>query len=114
MHIVNQITDEYSDYEKVCIAADATAFYCSHATYTNDDPDYPTPYGVFVKGVYTCAGATRALGMILDYLGFDWKHINENQYTHQWCELKVDGKKVYADGQANLVGYGNHPASYGM
>lgn len=114
MYIVDQITDEYTDFEKVCIAADATAYYCSHATYTSDDPDYSTPYGVFVKGVYTCSGATRALGMILDYLGFDWKHMNENQYTHQWCELRIDGKKVYADGQANLVGYGNHPASYGM
>ena len=112
MSIVNQITDDYSAMEKVALAADAVSYYSSRATYTNSDPDYATPYGVFVKGVYTCAGSTRALGMVLDYLGFDWKHVNENQYTHQWCELIVDGKKVYADGQANLVGYGTHPAAY--
>ncbi len=112
MSIIKQIPDNYSDFDKVCLAADAASYYSSRATYTDKDPDYATPYGVFVKGVYTCAGSTRALGMILDYLGFDWKHINENQYTHQWCELTIDGKKVYADGQANLVGYGNHPALY--
>lgn len=113
MDIIKQIPEDYSDIDKVCVAADAASFYSQRATYTDKDPDYATPYGVFVKGVYTCAGSTRALGMILDYLGFDWKHINENKYMHQWCELYIDGKKVYADGQANLVGYGDHPYVYG-
>lgn len=35
-------------------------------------------------------------------------YVNENQYTHQWCELKMDGKKGYADGMGGIAGYGKY------
>ena len=67
--------------------------------------DYCTAYGVFIKGEYSCAGSTRALGLVLTCMGYQWKHINENQYSHQWCELNIDGRVVVADGQTGQVGY---------
>ena len=70
--------------------------------------DYKTPFGVFVKGEYSCAGATRALGLVLTCMGYEWKHINENQYSHQWIELNMDGKSGWADGQMGLANYGEH------
>ena len=36
-------------------------------------------------------------------------YANENEYKHQWCILKMDGKTGYADGQGYYVGYGKHP-----
>ena len=64
-----------------------------------------------VKGEYSCAGATRALGLVLDCMGYQWTHVNENQYGHQWCSLYMDGQLGFADGQIGLAGYGEHWAA---
>ena len=112
--VAKQIADYATgdtDLERVSKAAEVVSIYCQQAEYTNDDPDYRTPYGVFVKGVYTCAGATRAMGMVLELMGFQWEHVNENQWSHQWCVLTMDGQEGYADGQVGWAGYGKHPAS---
>lgn len=98
LKIAKNRTSKPKDIEVVSIAAELVAEYCDMCVYTTKDPDYPTAYGVFVKGVYTCAGSARAMGMVLGYLSFKWKHVNENQWSHQWCELKMDGKKGWADG----------------
>ena len=94
------------DLEKVCRAAQIVSDYCSRAVYTTSDPDYCNPYGVFVKGVYTCAGATRALGLVLDCMGYQWEHVNENSWQHQWCKLTMDGRIGWADGQVGSAEYG--------
>ncbi len=106
--IADQCTDG-TDLERVTKAAQIVAGYCAAATYTTEDPDYRTAYGVFCKGVYTCAGSTRALGMVLECMGFSWSHANANQWTHQWCIVTLDGQTGYADGMAGLAGYGEFP-----
>ena len=99
-----------TDLQKVRAASRLVARYCSQCTYGNDENRYyRTPYGVFVAGVYTCAGATRALGRVLDYMGYAWEHANENQWSHQWCILTMDGQQGFADGQVGITGYGEHP-----
>lgn len=114
--VAQQIADEAlkngtTDLEKIQYAATAVAGYCMNATYTTDDKDYSQAYGVFIKGVYTCAGSTRALGLVLECMGYDWSHANENQWTHQWCIVKMDGQEGFADGQVGLAGYGKHPVA---
>ena len=95
-----------TDREKVYVAAYIVSCYCANDTYTMSGKDYRTAYGVFVKGEYSCAGSTRALGLVLDCMGYSWTHVNENQYTHQWCELYMDGQKGWADGMGGDCGYG--------
>lgn len=102
------IPDNISDLDRVAMATSAVSHYCSYCTYTTEGKDYATAFGVFIKGEFSCAGATRALGMVLTCLGYDWKHVNENQYTHQWCELYMDGQIGFADAQILAVGYGKH------
>ena len=83
------------------------AGFCARSAYGNDpNRYYRTPYGVFVAGVYTCAGSTRALGRVLDYMGYTWTHTNENQWSHQWCVLTMDGQTGFADGMGGFAGYG--------
>lgn len=101
--------DGDTDLERVSQAAQIVAYYSSKATYTMEGSDYATAYGVFIKGEYSCAGSTRALGMLLECMGYSWKHVNENQYTHQWIELTMDGQKGWADGQIGYAGYGVYP-----
>lgn len=98
-----------SDLEKISQAASAVAGYCANASYTTNGSDYATAYGVFIKGEYSCAGATRALGMVLECMGYSWQHANENQWTHQWVIVTMDGEPGWADGQIGWAGYGTHP-----
>ena len=96
-----------TDLERVSAAATTVASYASSCVY-GVDPNkyYRSPYGVFVTGNYTCAGTTRALGRVLDYMGYEYIHINENQWCHQWNALVMDGQTGYADGMSGTAGYG--------
>lgn len=99
-----------TDLEKITAAAQTVADYCSRDTYTMSGDDYATAYGVFIKGEYSCAGATRALGMVLECMGYSWHHVNENLYTHQWVEVSnLDGQLGWADGQIGMADYGQFP-----
>lgn len=102
-------TKEIKDVEKVAYAAGIVKAYCDLGTYTTKGKIYRTAYGVFIGGEYSCAGATRALGLILDYLGIDWVHKNINSWEDQWCQVIVDGKEGYGDGISATAGYGKHP-----
>ena len=104
-----------TDFERVNAAARIVEGYCKRGMYGDDENRYyRSPYGVFISGNYTCAGATRALGRILDFMGYEWEHANENQWTHQWCILKMDGKTAFADGQGGFAGYGEYDAMKGI
>lgn len=82
---------------------------CSKCKYTMSGPYYDKAYGVFIAKEYSCAGANRALGLVLTCMGYKWTHVNENKYEHQWLTLKMDNKSGFADGQVGMVGYGKHP-----
>ena len=98
-----------TDLQRVNAAAIEVASYCDNAAYgTDNDKYYRTPYGVFVAKVFTCAGSTRALGRVLNYMGFTWEHQNENQNSHQWCILTMDGQTGFADGMSGIAGYGEY------
>lgn len=108
--IADEVGTEGTDLERVNRAAQRVHGYCEKCFY---DGNYNTviyreAYGVFIGGVHTCAGATRAMGMVLDCMGFEWEHMNPNQMNHQWCRLTMDGKIGYADGQAGYAGYGEN------
>ncbi len=103
--IVSVIPTDRSDIERVKMAAHIVSHYSKFCTYTMSGPDYSSAYGVFVKGEYSCAGSTRALGLVLNCMGYQWRHVNENQYSHQWCELDINGQVIIADGQTGQVGY---------
>ena len=59
--------------------------------YSTEEAHYNDPYGFFVLHVASCAGCTRATGLCLNMLGIPYEHVNENQYTHQWTRVNVDG-----------------------
>lgn len=86
-------------------------YYNMLCTYSMEAPDYWNAYGFFVKKKTSCAGTTAGMGMVLDQLGFKWKHAHKGEYTHQWCTLTCDGKKAYADGQVGMANYGKHPVA---
>lgn len=101
-----------TDLQKIQAAAKIVTAYGEKCKYGNDENKYyRSPYGVFISGNMTCAGMVRALGRVLDFMGYEYVHVNENEWSHQWIELKMDGKEGYADPSVfpgGLVGYGKH------
>lgn len=108
-HITEAGGDKVKEIEKVAYAAGVVKAYCDLGTYTTDGQMYRTAYGVFIGGQYSCAGATRALGLILDYMGIKWVHKNINTWEDQWCQVIADGQEGYGDGCGAIAGYGKHP-----
>ena len=101
------------DVEKVAYAAGIVRAYCDLGTFTTSGKIYRTAYGVFIGGQYSSAGATRALGLVLDYLGITWVHKNINTWEDQFCQVIVDGQEGYADAIMAAAGYGKHPSEGG-
>lgn len=79
-------------------------------SYSMSDAHYNDPYGYFVLGSASCAGCTRATGMCLNMLGIPYEHVNENQYSHQWCRVEVNGTYWICD--AFGLYCGPEPAPY--
>lgn len=73
-------------------------------SYSTDSPHYNDPYGYFVLGVASCAGCTRATGLCLNILGIPYEHVNENQWSHQWCRVNIDGTYWICDAYGLYAG----------
>ena len=110
--IASNIKTKYAgsnDLTKIDVAAAAVNYYYITGKHVETGNDYYTAYGVFIKGESSCAGTTRALGMILEELGYTWTHVNENQWKHQWVQVTMDGQVGWADGMLGAAGYGEYP-----
>ena len=72
--------------------------------YSTEDAHYNDPYGYLVAGVASCAGCTRTTGLCLNMLGISYEHVNENQWSHQWCRVNIDGTYWICDAYGLYVG----------
>lgn len=79
--------------------------------YSTSEPHYNDPYGYFVTGVASCAGCARATGLCLDMLGIPYEHVNENQWSHQWCRVNMGDSYWICDAYGLYVGA--EPSPYG-
>ena len=78
--------------------------------YSTSNAHYNDPYGYFVLGTASCAGCARATGLCLNILGMPYEHVNENQWSHQWCRVNVNGTYWICD--AFGLYCGPEPAPY--
>lgn len=97
-----------NDRERVANAAEMVYDYYATCCYDSDygSDVYNEAYGVFWGQLCTCAGTAAAMGMVLEEMGFDYTHVNNGKYDHQWCVLTMDGKKGWADGMVASANYG--------
>ena len=73
-------------------------------TYSMTEKHYNSVYGYFIANVASCAGSVRATGLVLTILGFEYEHVNENQASHQWPRVRVDGGYWIVDSFMLYVG----------
>ncbi len=71
-----------------------------------------TPMGIWCyMRTASCAGCTRATGLCLNMLGIPYEHVNENQWSHQWCRVPMqDGSYWICDAYGLYCG--PEPAPY--
>ena len=98
-----------SDFDRIAMAAELVANEYSQGVHLESGNYYHTAYGVFVKRESSCAGCCRALGLVLSCMGYQWTHVNENQWTHQWVTVDIGGEIIWADGQIGWAGFGDYP-----
>ena len=97
-----------TDIERVAYATRFVHEYVKMGHTSSFHEDCRTAYGVFVAGYSNCVGATKATGLVLEYMGYSWSHVNIGQWGHQWCEVYgVDGQTAWCDGSSyGVVGFG--------
>lgn len=78
--------------------------------YSTSSDHYNDPYGYFIEGSASCAGCTRATGLCLNILGIPYEHVNEGEWSHQWCRVNVNGTYWICDAYGLYVG--PEPAPY--
>lgn len=62
-------------------------------------------YAAFVLKIAACSGFCKAAVMLCQEAGIQCKHINANQWTHQWLEVYIDDRWVEMDPQLGAVFY---------
>lgn len=107
--IADSIPTDATTEEKVDSATKKVYAYFAKCTYSQEGPYYSQAYGVFIAGEASCAGTTRALGLVFDILGIPWEHMHPGEYTHQWCKVWIDGEIAWADAFIGYTGWGAHP-----
>ena len=98
------------EYQLIGIASALRQMFDSGMAYSTTEPHYNDPYGYLVLGVASCAGCTRATGLCLNVLGIPYEHVNENQWSHQWCRVNVNGTYWICDAYGLYCG--EEPAPY--
>ena len=85
-------------------------------THSEKDAHYNNVYGVFVLKRASCAGVTRAVCLCMTILGISYEHVNENQWTHQWCRAFVKSENAYyiLDAQGGYMGEEVKPYEHPM
>ena len=92
------------------IAVSLRSIVDSGINYSTSEAHYNDPYGFFVLNTASCAGCARATGLCLSILGIPYEHVNENQWSHQWCRVNVGG--IYWICDAYGLYCGPEPAPY--
>lgn len=97
-----------SEIDRLSLAAEFVHLFCQRCTYTESGPYYYKPIGVFIKHQYSCAGATRAVGMVLNMMGYSYRHVNENKWAHQWAIVNLHGQNAWVDADLGQAGWGDY------
>lgn len=110
LEIVTPLADLPIEDQMAGIAYALRALFESGMEYSMSSDHYNDPYGYLVLGSASCAGCTRATGLCLNILGIPYEHVNEGEYSHQWCRVNVGGEYWICDAYGLYCG--PEPAPY--
>ena len=91
LKIVTPVAFASKEEQLIHIASSLRQMFDTQMTYSMSADHYNDPYGYLVLHSASCAGCVRATGLCLNILAIPYEHVNENQYSHQWCRVEVNG-----------------------
>ena len=104
----NYIKSGMSDYEKVKAAHDYLCYNCTYAYNGWQYNGANTAWGALVYGEAQCSGYSRAMKALCDAMGIPCYYVHANSKSanpsHQWNQVKVDGKWYIVDVQGDDSG----------
>lgn len=102
---LNHIKKGMSNYEKVRAAHDYLCVNCDYAYRGWQYNNANTAWGALVYGEAQCSGYSRAMKALCDAVGVPCYYVHANSKSanpsHQWNQVKVDGKWYIVDVQCN-------------
>ena len=69
-------------------------------------------YAALVLKIAACSGFCKAVTLLCNEAGIQSRHINENQWTHQWNLVYINEEWIVLDSQIGLLGGTKHPLEY--
>lgn len=115
--IVFQIIEPgMSDYDKA-FAIFMYLYYNVSTQYNQSTTAYQTNYGneayaALIMKQAACSGFCKAVTLMCNAAGLQSKHINANQWTHQWNTVLINGEWIILDAQGGIFGGTVHPLEY--
>lgn len=102
-----------SDYDKAYAICNYLHNSVSRQTNQSNEA-YQTNYGneayaALVMKKAACSGFCKAVTLMCNAAGLQSKHINANQWTHQWNTVLVGGEWIILDAQGGIFGGTVHP-----
>lgn len=94
LKIVQPLVGKDTETQLTSIMSTLRARFDSGMSYSTSSAHYNDAYGYLILGSASCAGSARTTGLCLNMLGYSYEHVNENQWSHQWCRVSV-GNGVY-------------------
>ena len=100
MVYLDKIEAGNSDAEKVLYLHNMLAENVGYAKKLSDETYESmayTAYGALVKGSAVCDGYTYAFDLISKYVGIDAMRVSNQENTHAWNAVKMDGEWYFVD-----------------
>ena len=91
LKIVQPLVGQDMETQLTSIMSTLRARFDSGMSYSTSSAHYNDAYGYLILGSASCAGSARTTGLCLNMLGIPYEHVNENQWSHQWCRVNLNG-----------------------
>lgn len=69
-------------------------------------------YAALIMKKAACSGYCKAVTLMCNVAGLQSKHINANQWKHQWNTVLINGEWIILDAQGGIFGGTIHPLEY--
>lgn len=66
-------------------------------------------YAALVLKIAACSGFCKAVTLLCNEAGLRSQHINQNEWTHQWNLVYINGEWIVLDAQGGIFGGTRHP-----
>lgn len=91
LKIVQPLVGQDMETQLTSIMSTLRARFDSGMSYSTSSAHYNDAYGYLILGSASCAGSARTTGLCLNMLGIPYEHVSENQWSHQWCRVNLNG-----------------------